>query len=154
MTFPSGDSNASREDAGGPQILHATSVALGDSGALIRGASGSGKSSLALQLIALGASLVADDRTIIRRTVDGISLMAPDTLKGKIEARGVGIVPAPTTFCAKLTLIIEMDQIEDDRLPPWRQTHLLGHSVPVLRKVDAAHFPAAILLYLRYGRVD
>jgi len=154
VTFPSGDSNASEEDADGPQTLHATSVALGDRGVLIRGASGSGKSSLALQLIALGASLVADDRTIVHRSFDGVSLMAPDTLIGKIEARGVGILPAPTTSCAKLTLIVEMDRTEDDRLPPWRQACLLGHSVPVLRKLEAAHFPAAILLYLKHGRVD
>ncbi|WP_294622805.1 serine kinase [uncultured Roseovarius sp.] len=154
MTFPFGDSNASGEDVDNPQVLHATSVALGDRGALIRGSSGSGKSSLALQLIALGASLIADDRTIVCRSFDGVSLMAPDILKGKIEARGVGILPAPTTSRAKLTLIVEMDRAEDDRLPPWRQASLLGHSVPVLRKLDAAHFPAAVLLYLQHGRVD
>ena len=154
MTVPSGDSDASAEDAYGPQVVHATSVAFRDRGALIRGASGSGKSSLALQLIALGASLIADDRTIVHGAFDGVSLLAPDALKGKIEARGVGILAAPTTSCAKLTLIVEMDQIEEYRLPEWRTASFLGHSVPVLRKLDAAHFPAAILLYLQYGRID
>ncbi|MDX5349528.1 MAG: serine kinase, partial [Paracoccaceae bacterium] len=46
----------------GPQIVHATSVAVDGRGLLILGPSGAGKSSLALRLIALGARLVADDR--------------------------------------------------------------------------------------------
>lgn len=123
-------------------------------GVLIQGASGSGKSGLALQLIALGASLVADDRTQASRTQDGIGLSVPEALIGKIEARGIGILPAPTVAFAKLTLVVDMDHTEEDRLPPWRQATVLGQSVPMVRKSDAAHFPAAILLYLQYGRVD
>ena len=48
--------------------LHATAVAIGEAGILIRGASGSGKSSLAMDLIFVArhqarfASLVGDDR--------------------------------------------------------------------------------------------
>jgi HPr kinase/phosphorylase len=123
-------------------------------GALIRGVSGSGKSGLALQLIALGASLVADDRTEAGRIPDGVGLTAPETLRGKIEARGIGLLPAPTVGFAKLTLVVDMDHTEDDRLPPWRQTTILGQSFPIVRKSEAAHFPAAILLYLQYGRAD
>ena len=48
-------------------ILHATCVAVDGRGLLILGPSGSGKSALALQLIALGAQLVADDRTRVSR---------------------------------------------------------------------------------------
>ena len=39
----------------GGEILHASSVSVGDQGLLILGKSGAGKSSLALDLIALGA---------------------------------------------------------------------------------------------------
>lgn len=46
-------------------ILHASCVALDGRGLLILGPSGSGKSALALELMALGADLVADDRTEI-----------------------------------------------------------------------------------------
>ena len=41
--------------------VHATAVAIAGSGVLIRGASGSGKSDLALRLIDRGAILISDD---------------------------------------------------------------------------------------------
>jgi HPr kinase/phosphorylase len=41
--------------------LHASAVSLDGNGVLICGASGTGKSTLALQLMALGAELIADD---------------------------------------------------------------------------------------------
>ena len=40
---------------------HATSVAIQDSGIMILGSSGSGKSDLALRLIDAGATLISDD---------------------------------------------------------------------------------------------
>ena len=42
--------------------IHATCIEVDGVGVLIRGASGSGKSDLALRLIDAGATLVADDR--------------------------------------------------------------------------------------------
>jgi len=53
-----------RSDPTQENVLHASCVCLEGRAVLIRGASGSGKSGLALQLIALGAALVADDRTV------------------------------------------------------------------------------------------
>ena len=50
-------------------LLHASCVSINGNGVLICGSSGSGKSSLAINLIALGAELVADDRTIVRMLV-------------------------------------------------------------------------------------
>ena len=49
-----------------PLILHGSCVAVEGRGVLIVGPSGAGKSSLALALMALGAELVADDRTEVR----------------------------------------------------------------------------------------
>ena len=46
----------------GPLIMHATCVDVNGSGVLIVGHSGSGKSSLAINLLALGSKLVADDQ--------------------------------------------------------------------------------------------
>ncbi|MEO1532556.1 MAG: serine kinase, partial [Pseudomonadota bacterium] len=48
-----------------PDPLHASAVALGERGLLILGPSGAGKTRLALELVALGAELVADDRVIV-----------------------------------------------------------------------------------------
>ena len=52
--------------------LHASAVALDGRGALLLGASGAGKSGLALRLMALGARLVADDRVLLRRGPEGL----------------------------------------------------------------------------------
>ncbi|MRU14723.1 serine kinase [Roseovarius sp. A21] len=141
------------QDSNG-HILHATSVAVDGRAALIRGPSGSGKSGLALQLIAYGASLVSDDRTCISRQNEQIILSAPKALHGLIEARSVGILSSPVLPSAPLALIVDLTQTEDHRLPPFREDTLLGLSVPVIRKTDADHFPAAIMLYLRHGRVN
>jgi HPr kinase/phosphorylase len=107
-----------------------------------------------LQLIAYGASLVSDDRTCITRQNTQIILSAPPALRGLIEARGVGILSSPTVPSAQLAFIVDMTQAEEDRLPPFHEDRLLGMSVPVIRKTDADHFPAAIMLYLTHGRVN
>ena len=46
------------------KTVHSTSVVIEDSGVLIIGKSGSGKSDLALRLIDSGAMLISDDITI------------------------------------------------------------------------------------------
>ena len=46
---------------------HATSVAIQDSGIMILGSSGSGKSDLALRLIDAGATLISDDLTVCKK---------------------------------------------------------------------------------------
>lgn len=135
-------------------LVHATTVAHAGRAALIRGASGTGKSALALQLIALGARLVADDRTVLTRVRDTILADAPDALFGKIEARGIGILAAPTVGASAVALIVDMDTEETDRLPPHRTEKILDVALPVQRKVAEAHFPAAIMAYLEHGRID
>jgi HPr kinase/phosphorylase len=133
--------------------LHASCVAHAGRAVLILGPSGSGKSALALQLIALGAQLVADDRTVIHR--DGAALLAsaPTRLSGLIEARELGILRSPACDTPQpVALVIDMDQTETDRLPPHRETDLLGLTRPLLRKSTLPHFPAAIVTYLSGGR--
>lgn len=136
----------------GDTILHATAVALDGKAVLIRGAAGSGKSGLALQLIALGATLVADDRTRLWREGARLLADAPDTIRGRIEARGIGILNAPATGPQPVVLVVDMDRTETDRLPPARQTEILGISLPVLQNVAREYHSSAIHLYLRHGR--
>ncbi len=133
--------------------LHATTIALDGRAALIRGASGRGKSALALQLIALGAVLVADDRTLVTREGTRLIARAPNAIAGRIEARGVGILAAPTVPEADIELLIDLDRDEPARLPDTKTGKILGLSRPELGNIGAGHFPAAILLYLRHGRI-
>ncbi|WP_375259455.1 HPr kinase/phosphorylase [Citreimonas sp.] len=135
-----------------PATLHASAVALNGRGLLIRGASGSGKSGLALQLMALGVSLVSDDRTVVSRAGAQVHLNAPDTIRGRIEARGVGILNAEAVRDATLVAVVDLDTPETERLPPHRVTDILGVAVALIHNCAHASFPAALRQYLNAGR--
>ncbi|MCR9150012.1 MAG: HPr kinase/phosphatase C-terminal domain-containing protein [Rhodobacteraceae bacterium] len=132
--------------------LHASAVAWQGRAALILGPSGSGKSALALNLMALGAVLVADDR--VRVSVEGSRLIAasPEAIRGRIEARGIGILNAEAIDRAELALVVDLSATETERLPPWREFRLFERVLPLVHRVESGHFPAAILQYLKAGR--
>ncbi|MBD3785846.1 MAG: serine kinase [Sphingomonadales bacterium] len=142
-------------------VLHGSCVALGPPacdpprGVLILGPSGAGKSTLALRLMALGASLVADDQVAISPDPDGPGLIAraPDTIRGLIEARGVGLLGATALAAAQLALVVDLGRDEAERLPPRRETVLLGRSLPLVLRVQHGHLDVAVLQWLRGGRV-
>ena len=109
--------------------IHATCVRLAaagkpfgappDCGVLLIGGSGSGKSDLALRLIAAGAELVADDRTdlfVLRGRLCG---RAPARLAGLLEVRGVGIVKLPRARQVCITLVAKLGRAAE-RLPAHR----------------------------------
>jgi len=131
--------------------LHATTVAIDGRGVLIRGASDSGKSALALQLMALGALLVADDRTNLTKGPPVIA-SCPAPLHGLIEARFVGLLHAQMSEPVPLALIVDLGQFETDRLPPARSEEILGQMLPLLHNVAAPYFPGAIMQYMIKGR--
>ena len=135
----------------GPLILHASAVALDGKGLLIRGASGRGKSSLALQLMALGAGLVADDRTIVTPAETGLRLTAPAALRGMIEARGLGLLVAAPVAEATLQAIVDLDNEETERLPQPAYETVLGHAVRRFHVCVSPAFPAALMQYLKAG---
>ena len=119
-----------RRDASGERV-HATAVALGGAGVLLRGPSGSGKSDLALRLIDGGGRLVADDQTILSRDGATIRMTAPATIAGRLEVRGLGIVTVPTATAAALTLVVDLvAAAEIHRLPRPATCRVLGLAVP------------------------
>lgn len=135
-------------------MVHASCVALGRRAVLIVGPSGAGKSALALNLMALGASLVADDQTEIWADADRLLAKAPAPLFGLIEARGVGILHAEPLPQGEIALVIDLGQTETDRLPPLRHVTLLGQTRPLIlgplaQTASHHHFPASILCYLK-----
>lgn len=131
---------------------HATCVVAHGNGVLIIGASGSGKSSLGLAMLAYGATLVADDGVILRVIENCVIASAPPAITGLIEARGIGLLQAETVTNVAIRLVIDLDQVEQDRLPTPHYTLVMGQSVPLLYKVDTLHFPAAVMQYLACGR--
>jgi HPr kinase/phosphorylase len=118
--------------------VHATAVAIGRRGVLIRGKSGSGKSDLALRLIDGGAKLIADDVVDIVKRGGALGLYppsgAPRSLKGKMEVRGLGIVAVPSVRQARLTLVVDLvgaGRVE--RYPESIQSTFLGIRIKHLK---------------------
>lgn len=128
-------------------LIHGTAVALDRCGCLIVGAAGAGKSTLAIEMMALGAELVADDRTEVEAEDEALLLSCPEAIRGLIEVRGVGVLRVTQAGPVRLTLIVDLDAEEPERIPPPRQRDLLGRSVPVIFG-RARHGLAAILVQL------
>ncbi|HVY99870.1 MAG TPA: HPr kinase/phosphatase C-terminal domain-containing protein [Dongiaceae bacterium] len=144
--------SGSREGAGRVAI-EGTAVALDGRALLLTGRSGSGKSDLALRLIDAGARLIADDRVELVLRDGRLECRAPHdmppALKGRIEARGVGIVPVPVAegpvplqWCVEL---VPGGPVE--RLPAAESRRFLGIDVPLLR-LDPFEASAAAKLRL------
>ena len=134
------------------EIRHGTCVAVDGRGLLILGPSGAGKSALALRLLSLEAVLVADDRTELLVENDRLIARCPAPLRGLIEARGLGILHAPTVEMAAIALVVDLGQTEEQRLPPARAITILGCRINLVLQVQNSHFPDALMLYLRHGR--
>jgi HPr kinase/phosphorylase len=137
--------------------IHASAVAIGGDALLLRGPSGAGKSDLALRMIGLEAvaiafpcstypptgpalsgkraNLVADDQVRLVRDGDDLIASAPQTIRGLIEVRGLGIVRMPSIEQARVRLIIDLVPIADvPRMPPEADTvDLLGVMIPRLK---------------------
>ena len=136
-------------------LFHASCISVDDRGLLILGPSGSGKSALALHLIAMGASLVSDDQTEVALTDQGLVARCPsDAINGLIEARGMGILRVGCAAPAPLVLVADLGRDETDRLPPWHRITILGESLPLVLRLQNPHFPAALMLYLKGQRQD
>lgn len=132
----------------GAAFARGTAVAVGGRALLLTGPSGAGKSSLALEMIARGARLVADDGVWVEPGPDGPWAVAPATADGRIEARGLGILRAPATPRARLVAVVDLAQEERERLPPERRVTLGGASLRLLHGVRNPTFAAALLVYL------
>lgn len=133
-------------------LLHATCVALDGRGLLILGASGSGKSSLALQLMAFGCGLVADDGVLMSLRDGFPTADCPPPIRGRIEARGLGLLAAVPAGPARVAAAVDLDRTETERLPPHRTLDLLGQPVPLILNAPGLSFAPALLQYLKGSR--
>jgi serine kinase of HPr protein (carbohydrate metabolism regulator) len=111
--------------------IHATCILCRGAGVLLAGRSGRGKSDLALRLIDRGARLVSDDYTLL--AVQGGRLVgtAPPAIAGRMEVRGVGILPFATVESAIIALFVDLD-IEPERLPHPQTVTLADVTVPMI----------------------
>lgn len=135
-------------------IIHASCVCVDNKAALILGASGAGKSQLALALIGRGAMLVSDDRTCLHRTGSKLIGSCPDAIAGQIEARQFGILTVPYTPHAPIICAIDLEHTETQRLPPRRTMTLLETQLHLFHNSEMKAFPDAIMQYLLHTASD
>lgn len=133
-------------------LRHGSCVALEDAGILILGRPGSGKSSLALGLIALGAKLVADDQVELYAEDTGTAARAPAVLQGLLEARKVGLLQVDFAERAVIRLVVDLDREEQDRLPPRRVIKLGARQVDLILGGNTPNLAIAAKLYVTAGR--
>lgn len=120
--------------------VHASVVAIGETGVLIVGASGAGKSRLALALIAEAsrrgdfARLVGDDRMLIAAANGRVLARPHPAIAGLIEERGAGLHRIDHEPVARVTCCVSLVAAGHDRLPePATERHeAAGVSLPRL----------------------
>ncbi|MBO6782655.1 MAG: HPr kinase/phosphatase C-terminal domain-containing protein [Alphaproteobacteria bacterium] len=133
--------------------VHATCVALavGEDwcGVLLRGPSGSGKSDLALRLIDAGARLVSDDQTELTASSGEVVARAPESLAGRLEVRGVGILAFEYLAEAPVGLVCDLCAPSDvPRLPEAQTVWIAGSELP---RLWLAPFESSAVAKVRLG---
>ncbi len=128
--------------------IHASAVLVGARAVLIRGPSGSGKSRLALDLLAAArggalrfARLVGDDRVHVEAAHGRLLVRPAAALAGLIELRGAGILKVPYEPSAVVGLVVDLAAAAE-RLPDGerQRTELAG--IALARLAVAAGEPA------------
>jgi serine kinase of HPr protein (carbohydrate metabolism regulator) len=129
-------------------LLHGTAVSINGNGIILLGPSAAGKSDLALRLIDRGAFLISDDVVPIIIGPSGPELHSAPNIEGRLEVRGIGIVPVAHVKSSPLRLAVELaDPV--DRLPDDGQcTDIAGFAVPFVKILP---FEASAALKVEYA---
>jgi len=99
-------------------------------GVLLEGASGAGKSDLALRALEHGFRLVADDRVLVWMDDGRLFGRAPDALGGLLEVRGLGVIQMASVAFCEIVLLARLEPPE--RMPEPATETILGRPVPLL----------------------
>lgn len=133
--------------------VHGTAIAVDGRGFLFIGSSGSGKSGLALQMMALGAELVSDDQVLLVQMGSDLEMSAPDTLKSKIEARQLGIIETPSVSSTMLSWVVDLDQDAQTRLPQLQYCEVLGVRFGLINGRNVPNLASTLMILGRGGRL-
>ncbi len=145
--------------------LHATTISLNGTAVMIRGASGAGKSDLALQLLetkgtgltgkTITTTLVADDQTVLHREGETILTSCPETIAGLLEVRGHDVLHVEAVQNVPLVLVVDLKpfaQIERLPQPEVMLTQILGLAIPNIM-IDPAKPSAVSRLRAAWARL-
>ena len=112
--------------------IQATAISYNKKAVLIQGPSGIGKTSLALQLIERGATLIGDDIIEIYLKNNQLYCKSKEKLKGVIEVRGLGLVVGlKVAQSASVLCVIRLHKKPTERLPKQKTISLLNKKIPV-----------------------
>ncbi|MFL4991498.1 MAG: HPr kinase/phosphorylase [Microvirga sp.] len=142
------------------ETIHAGCVLIGEAGLLIRGASGSGKSALAREVVSLALGtghfgrLVSDDRTRLEAHHGRLLARPVEPLGGSIEVFGLGIVRRPFEAAAVVRLVLDLSD-DPARYPEEQDRHvvLCGVMIPRIR-MQAGAISADVALGCLSGVCD
>jgi serine kinase of HPr protein (carbohydrate metabolism regulator) len=141
-----------------PSNVHATVLVLGDRGLLVRGRPGSGKTGLALSLLAhakahgLFARLVSDDQALPASAAGRLVCSAPETIRGLAEFRGIGPAAVEVEPRAVIDLIIELVPGESAPRMQDPDTQYIGSvEIPVIRLAEGDREAARLVILRRLG---
>ena len=112
---------------------------------LLTGPSGAGKSDLALRLIGQGWRLLADDYCEVWTSGGAVWATAPERIAGRLEVRGLGILPSPALRLARIVLVAACGQAPVERLPDAETGIVAGLALPRIR-IDTRPASATALL--------
>ena len=130
-----------------PATIHGCALVIGETGVLIRGKSGSGKSSLVIALLEAAAAkgvfarLVADDRVALHAAGDRLIAAPHPALAGLVEQRGAGILPLDHEKSARVSCVIDLVEGGGDRLPLDADLMANLEGVPLKRVVLPSELP-------------
>ena len=134
--------------------IHASAVLVGARAVLIRGAAGSGKSSLAFGLMQAGetgalpfARLIGDDRVLVEAAHGRLLVRPAQTLRGLIEIRGLGIRRVPFEPLAVVGLVVDLGAADAERLPGSGSAVVEVAGIPLPRLAVAACADALSVLF-------
>ena len=124
----------------GEQNHHCSVVRVETSGIMIEGASGSGKTSVALGLIdvararGLDAALICDDQALLTVDCGKLVASAPAATSGLAEIRGYGVAEHAFEPSCAITLIGRLVPDRDvERMPETESETLMGIQLPLVR---------------------
>jgi len=125
------------------KTCHGVLVAIANKGILITGAAGVGKSSLALELLYLGHTLIADDHVEVQSIDDKLIGQCPSLLHNILHTRELGLISIPLVFgpaawkqkhAINYVVNLQTESTTEISLGIHRQTHsLLGKDLPLLK---------------------